>query len=102
MRIPTNSITDNSLFNVQKATERMAKAQAAVSSGKQLNKPSDDPGGVAQSLSLRQALDNMDQYQRNIDDAKGFMNTTDSTLGTVMRQLRSARVLALQGATDGA
>jgi flagellar hook-associated protein 3 FlgL len=101
MRIPNNTITDNALFDVTRATERLAKAQATVSSGKVLNKPSDDPNGVAQSLTLRETLDNMEQYQRNVDDAKGFMNTTDSALGSAMRLLRNARVLALQGATDG-
>jgi flagellar hook-associated protein 3 FlgL len=101
MRIPNNTITDNALFDVTRTTERLAKAQAAVSSGKVLNRPSDDPNGLAQALSLREALENMEQYQRNVDDAKGFMNTTDSALGTAMSLLRNARVLALQGATDG-
>lgn len=98
MRIATNTVIENSLINLQGAQTRLVNAQQTVSTGKSLNQPSDDPSGLSQDLSIRTTLDNLDQYRRNLDDTKGFVGLTDTALGQVTQQLRSARQLALQGA----
>lgn len=100
MRISTTTIVENSLLFVSSAYERLAVAQQKISTGRRLNSPSDDPGNIMQSLTLRSTLDNIDQYQRNIDDARGFLVSTDSALERAATLLRKARVTALQGSSN--
>lgn len=100
MRISTTTIVENSLLFVGSAYERLADAQQKISTGRRLSSPSDDPGNIMQSLTLRSTLDNIDQYQRNIDDARGFLISTDSALERAATLLRKARVTALQGASN--
>jgi flagellar hook-associated protein 3 FlgL len=98
MRIATNTVIESSLVNLQGAQSRLLDAQQAVSTGKSLNEPSDNPAALSQDLSLRTTLDNLDQYTRNLDDAKGFVGLTDTALGQLTTMLRNARQLAIQGA----
>jgi flagellar hook-associated protein 3 FlgL len=102
MRISTSIITANSISNVQSSSERYFRAQNVVSTGKRLNKLSDDPSSVPDDLSLRAALDNIEQYKKNLQDARGFLGASDIAVGNAVSVMRNARVMALQGATDGA
>jgi flagellar hook-associated protein 3 FlgL len=100
MRISTTTIVENSLLYVGSAYERLADAQQKISTGRRLSSPSDDPGNIMQSLSLRSTLDNIDQYQRNVEDARGFLVSTDSALERAATLLRKARTTVLQSASN--
>jgi flagellar hook-associated protein 3 FlgL len=100
MRIATNTILSSNLTNLTLAQNRLLAAQELVSTGKTLNQPSDNPAGLSQDVSIRTTLDNLTQYQRNLDDANGFVGLTDTALTQLTQQLRSARDIALRGAND--
>jgi flagellar hook-associated protein 3 FlgL len=100
MRISTTTIVENSLLYVSSAYERLAEAQQKISTGRRVSSPSDDPGSIMQSLSLRSTLDNIDQYQRNIEDARGFLVSTDSALERAATLMRKARTTVLQSASN--
>src|SRR5579863_1799872 len=100
MRISSGTGLEETLANIEAATERLNTAQQTVSSGKALQAPSDNPAGVSQDLTLHAALDNLTQYQSNLNGAVGFVGTTDSALGNVVNELQSARALAVQGGDD--
>src|SRR5881394_3232500 len=100
MRISSSTIYNNASNNIAGALERYYDTQQAVSTGKVLTKPSDSPFNIGQSLSLRNALDSIDQYKSNLNAAKGFIGSTDNALNRAGNVLRQARSLALQGATD--
>lgn len=100
MRASTIQIAQSSVFNVQQAFLRFEQAQRVVGTGKQLQRPSDDPAGTVQSLSFRKRLSDLEQFGRTMDQAKGFMATTDAALASVTDLLRQARSIAVQGASD--
>lgn len=100
MRISSSTIYNNASYNIAGAMERYYDTQQAVSTGKVLTKPSDSPTGIGQSLSLRNALDSIEQYKSNLNTAKGIIGSTDNALNRAGNVLRQARSLALQGATD--
>lgn len=100
MRVSTSQITRNSLFSINNAFERFDGAQRVVSTGKQLQSPSDDPAGTAQTMSFRKKLSDIEQFGRTMDQAKGFMATSDSALASVSNLARQARTLGVQGASD--
>lgn len=101
MRVSTIQITESSLLGVTEAFSRFDGAQRKVSTGKQVQKPSDDPSGVAQSLDFRERLSEMEQFGRTMDQAKGFLATSESALDSVSALLRQARTIAVQGGSDG-
>lgn len=100
MRIATNMSVERSLYDMEAAADRLTRVQEQISSGKQLNRPSDSPAYVAQDLSLRAAQSSIQQFQNNISTARAFIGTADNALSQVSTLLRQARQLAVQGATD--
>src|SRR5437016_4811592 len=100
MRANTGSIVDTLVADVSASSERLARAQSQLGSGKRLLKPSDDPRGLGDALSLHAALDSAAQFQKNITDAKSFIGTADAALSQAGNLVRQARQYAIQGATD--
>jgi flagellar hook-associated protein 3 FlgL len=71
-----------------------------LSTGKQLQDPSDDPARIAQDLTLHSAIDATNQQSTNVQSAVSELTTTDSALSSLTSVLQSARQLAIQGSTD--
>jgi flagellar hook-associated protein 3 FlgL len=76
-----------------------ASAQQQVSSGKRIQRPSDDPTAMARALELRAALGTSEQAARNADDGALWVNLADSKLQSTIDQLQRAKELAIRGAT---
>ncbi len=86
------------LSDLRASTQRIATAQRQIASGRRIDKPSDDPLATHNALRLRSELAGIAQDRRTIDDTKGWLDTTDSALGTMTEVVHRARELALQGA----
>ena len=79
MRITNKMMTTTIKRNVFKQSEQLLRNQEILSSGKRINRPSDDPVGMGKVLDYRKSLASFDQYDRNIQQAKNrieFMETT--------------------------
>jgi flagellar hook-associated protein 3 FlgL len=100
MRVSSVQIARNSLYGISTTFSRFDEAQRRVSTGKQLQAPSDDPSGTAQALSFRKDMSDLEQFGRTMDQAKGFMAMSDTALSSVTTLIHQARALAVQGATD--
>ncbi len=85
---------------LEQALRRLAEAQEVVSTGRRLNRLSDDPGGALRALDLRGVERSLDQYERNIDQGRLFLEETDQVLGQVGEILQRAKELALALAND--
>jgi flagellar hook-associated protein 3 FlgL len=102
MRVTTSMIQRNVLADLNNLSERLARTQGKASSGKEISRPSDDPFGAAKAIGLRQAMAANDQYMRNIDEAKGWQDATESALDSITSYVNRARDLLNRGATDTA
>ena len=91
MRVTSQMIMDSTLYNIQSNQNRIEQLQAQITSGSRISKPSDDPIGAARALNLEDSIAQSQQYQRNIDQAKSWLNTTDSTLDAVTQTVQRAR-----------
>lgn len=100
MRVSTQQVADRVVFELNMHLERLQQLQVQLSSGKRITRASDDPAGAAASLDLQAIIGQIDQYQRNIADALGFAQTTESALGEASNLLRQARTLTIAGAKD--
>lgn len=99
-RISSAQVAEGSIFGIMSAYSHFDEEQSKINTGKQVQKPSDDPSGVAQSLNFRERVSEIDQYGKTMDQATGFMSTTESALGSISDLLRQARTIGVQGASD--
>jgi flagellar hook-associated protein 3 FlgL len=101
-RITSNMISRSVLNDLNEVSQRLAKTQQRMSSGKQITRASDDPYGTSRALTLRGDIEGTQQYQRNVNEATAWQNVTDAALSKVTEALHRARELAIQGASDAA
>ncbi|MGO0121825.1 flagellar hook-associated protein FlgL [Desulfothermobacter acidiphilus] len=100
MRVTTNMLGINFLRDLNSRLEQIAKRQEELSSGRRLNRPSDDPLGVMGALRLRAQLAENRQYHKNMADAVDWLNTTESALRDALATVQRARELAVAGANS--
>jgi flagellar hook-associated protein 3 FlgL len=97
----TNSMMNRSLLaDLNNVANRLTETQRKLSSGKEVNRPSDDPYAAGRALGLRSELEAIKQHSRNVDEAMGWQAVTDTALGTIGDLAQRARELVVQGGTD--
>ncbi len=97
MRVTQNMLNNTMLRNLYKSNEAMDKYQNQLSSGKKINKPSDDPAVAVKGMYYRSALVEIEQYKENISDARNWLDTTDLSMQEANDVLQRARELTIQG-----
>lgn len=100
MRITQESMNRRLLADLNAGINRVDRATREMSSQRKLLRPSDDPVGAQRAVLTRSELGAIDQYQKNIAQARGFLNTTDDALTEIAGLLHRARELTVQGAND--
>jgi flagellar hook-associated protein 3 FlgL len=96
-RVTQNMITSRSMVHLQGSLSRLARTQEQLSTGRVLNRPSDDPVGTSSAMRLRASLAQVAQHQRNAEDGAGWLQMVDSTLTGSTEILRRAKELGIQG-----
>lgn len=99
MRVTNQLMADSIKKNLLSQTERMIGRQETVSTGKRINRPSDDPIGAASVLHHRRLLASMDQYERNIQVGKNRMEFMETTLDAAEELISEARNWAINQAS---
>ena len=100
MRITQNMISNIFVRNIQKQTEAMLQRQEQIVTQKRINRPSDDPAGMARVLDGRSTVAAIDQYVENIKQGKTRLEITESTLGQVDDLVQQAWKLAQANAGE--
>lgn len=98
LRVTQGMLNTQLLRNLNTNLSRMDKLQDQLSTGRRINKPSDDPVGISFSMRYRSELDTNDQYQRNVDATVSFLDYTDTMLDQTGSVLQRARELAVSAA----
>lgn len=102
MRITQNMLNDRVLSDLGRAMTRLDRATQEMSTQKKLLRASDDPVGAQRAVLTRAQLKANEQYEDNISQARGWMQTTSDTLSEITKLLHRATELTVQGATDSA
>jgi len=84
--------------NVQRA--RVAHAQELVSSGRKINRPSDNPFGADAVLRLRTSVSSIEQFQEAGSKLRDNLQIADVSLNSYEVLLDRAKTLLTQGASD--
>lgn len=101
-RITTASLATTTERNLQAAMTRLATIQNKAGTQKEISRPSDDPAGTANVMALRAHQRQNEQFSRNVQDANGWLSTTDKAMTTATDLLQQVRDLTVKGANDGA
>lgn len=96
MRITFNLLTERIKYSLADGADRLYTAQDKVTTGKRINRPSDDVPGIGRCLTYRSAISSIEQFERNSNIATSQLATTSSTLDSVVSQLQKVREKALE------
>lgn len=86
--------------NLTKNRTEMAELQNQAATQKRINKPSDDPLSAARVLGARTEERGNQQFVKNINNAKSFLEFTDQSLGELTEVLVRAKELAISQSND--
>lgn len=101
MRITNKMMTNNMMSNINRNKYSMNILEQQYSTGKKIQKPSDDPIITVRALKLRTNLSELEQYyEKNIPDAMSWMDVTESALGTINTILKQVNTYCVQGSSD--
>lgn len=99
MRVSHRNIYANMLNYMNHSLTGLVELNLKASSQKEINRPSDNPIGMARVLSYRDNIKSLEQYRTNVDTAQGWLRLADENLMQVSTILVRLKELAQQGAT---
>ena len=95
MRISYSMMYDQSEYNINKQYEEYFKLNEKVSTGKEVNRPSDDPIAMGKILGYRSTISALDQYKTNIERGDTWLGFTEGALDQSEKLMVNARTLAI-------
>ena len=100
MRITNNTVISNMMKHLQNNMNSLDSLSQKLSSGKDFQLPSESPIRAAHSLQFSSRIRASEQYLNNINQARDWMLSTESSLRGAGEILQRARELAIYGNTD--
>jgi flagellin len=100
MRINENMSAVIANKQLLRTESNLAASIERLSSGYKINKPGDNPAGMAISNKMRAQIDALDQAESNVSDAVSVMQIADGALSEVSSVLQRIRELSVQAAND--
>jgi flagellar hook-associated protein 3 FlgL len=82
IRISSQQIFSGGISRLQELNSSLNNTQQQISTGKRVNKPSDDPVAAARILKLDQELARVETYQRNVNLADNRLKQEESALAS--------------------
>lgn len=101
MRVTNQMLTDNMMNNINKNKQYLSTTGDQYATGQKIQRPSEDPVVAVRSLKYRAQLTQLNQYyEKNIPDAKQWMNVTESALTQMNSIITQMNTYFNQGAND--
>lgn len=100
MRITQGMLSTNMLRNLSTSYERMGKYQDQLSTGKKINRPSEDPVIAMKGISYRRDLSQTEQYKANFSEAYNWIENSDAALDKATQAMQRIRELVVQASND--
>lgn len=100
MRVTQSMLSNNMLRNLSASYNKMGKLENQLTTGKKVNRPSDDPVVAIKGMGYRMIVDKVAQYQRNIGEVHNWLDSTDDALDKVGQGLIRVQELTVDAAND--
>src|SRR5581483_8334345 len=96
MRIAGTSYNDSLVNQLNFLSSQQFQLQTQISTGQRIQKPEDDPAGLATALNLQTQAANAQQYAQNV----ATLQTTATSAGDALQQLKTISDRAREIATS--
>ena len=96
IRISSQQIFSGGISRLQDLNSSLNQTQEQISTGKRVNRPSDDPVAAARILKLDQELSRIETYQRNAGLAENRLQQEESALSGSVDVIQRIRELTVQ------
>ncbi|MBL3557094.1 MULTISPECIES: flagellar hook-associated protein FlgL [Marinobacter] len=96
IRISSQQIFSGGISRLQDLNSSLNQTQEQISTGKRVNRPSDDPVAAARILKLDQEVSRIETYQRNAGLAENRLQQEESTLAGSVDIIQRVRELTVQ------
>lgn len=97
MRVTNSMMANNLNYNLNQNLRRLERIQTWLATTQYINRPSDDPSGIVNTLRYTSYMTEAGEYLNKIAEARNFLNSTDSALANVTEILHRANDLTIQG-----
>ena len=95
--VNSNAAATQASFNLSKANDALRKSLERLSSGKRINSPADDAGGLAVAYKLNSTINRSYAVIQNSQNALSYLQVQDSgleTVGKILDRMSELRVMA--------
>jgi flagellin len=96
-----NTTAIRSYLGLSQVDEQIGIVQERLSTGKRINRSSDDPAGLTLANAMRYSLRGLEQATGNIEDGTNMLQTAEGGMNELSAILNKMRTLALSAANDG-
>jgi len=100
MRVTQSMLSGNMLRNLSNSYTKMGELQNQITTGKKVNRPSDDPVVAMKGIALRSQLDKVEQFQRNLGEVHNLLDSSDDALDKVGSAMQRVNELMVQASSD--
>ena len=101
MRVTNRMVNHGALKNMQRSQASVGDTTTTLTTGKKIQKASEDPVIAMRALKLRTTVDQLAQFKdKNIKDADSWMMVTENSLHNVVDRLNDVYNYCVQGAND--
>lgn len=100
MRITQGMLSNNMLRNLSNSYSTLDTYMNQLSTGKKINKPSDDPVIAMKGMNYRSQVIEVEQFMRNTNEVHNWMDNSDAALDKATQALQKMRELAVQASND--
>lgn len=95
-RITPLMTTAQVLANINAVQDQLATTQEQLSTGKSINRPSDNPYGASLAVSLNQDMAGLTSYNNNVTDGTAWASAGTTALQSIQSMLQRAQELVVQ------
>ncbi|MCM3024044.1 flagellar hook-associated protein FlgL [Heyndrickxia ginsengihumi] len=95
-RVTQSMLASNFLNNLSKNYQKLATDQQQLSSGKKINRLSDDPLSAMKGISYRRTVNEIKQFESNFSEADTWTQTTNDALSEANDVLQRVRELTVE------
>lgn len=90
MRTTFNAMYREASAGIESSQQRLAEFQRQVSTGKRIEKPSDDPSAAASAIAEHAEIANVEQYSRSATSVGSRLTVVDTVLSDIIEKITAA------------
>jgi flagellar hook-associated protein 3 FlgL len=100
MRVSTRMMSQGMQDRIQRLSEHLMNLNEKIASGKVLNRPSDNPTALVDSMTIKTSLSQIEQYQEGIQTGVSWLNLRESALTNIEEVVARAIEIGTQMGSD--